>query len=200
MIERGFDKTNKASTIDLLLNLDTTQKWRPYFIRKQNYWKILSGNWIFDSNNKTICLAEPQIKPAENISIIGPSSWNKLTFNVNFKILSNSIKPPEGGTILYFKFKNIKNFYSFHFCLYKKKIEFIKRHHGIWTTIAQQDFDFEILKDYSVTISSSSGIHQCQVDGKHLIEAHDKKIEKGCAGIGAKYCGIQFSHVSALIA
>lgn len=199
MCDLDTENRKKPLKIDLLSSPRQTQKWVPQFLRRQKYWKVLSGNWKFERCNRIIYLSQLNAKPAENLSIIGPSNWNRLSFQVRFKILCDSIKPPEGGVILYFLFKNIKNYYSFHFCLFKQKIELIKRFRGIWTIMAEQYYDFETQKDYWITISTNSGIHQCQIDGTNHIEITDKDTSKGCVGIGGKYCDIEFSCLSVLM-
>lgn len=139
---------------------------------------------------------QSRVNIGENLCIAGLGSWTDLTFQVKLRMLTDSMNPPEGGTILYFRFKNIKNYYSFHLCLPKQKVEFIKRVRGIWTTVAEHDYDFETRKDYSVAITTDSEIHECQIDGTSLIVSHCNDIAKGCIGIGAKYCDVEFNYVS----
>lgn len=193
------DNRNKAFQIDFLSSSKVRPKWIPCFLRGQYSWKVLSGQWELEAPNRVKHLTENKITRGESIALIGSPRWNHFTFQVTFKILTNSLKPPEGGVILYFLFKNINNYYSFHFCHFKRKIELIKRIRGIWTIIADQVYDLKTHKDYCITISTNSGIHQCQIDGRNQIEINDKDIAKGCVGIGAKYCNVEFSHVSVSI-
>ena len=144
----------RFSELNLLSNFKGTQKWIPFSFRRENHWKILSGKWKIESPNRIIYLKQPNVKTSENISIIGSKNWADFNFKLRFKILTESIKPPEGGVILYYLFKNLYNFYSFHFCLSKQKIELIKRLRGTWSTIAEQTYDLETEKDYSVIINS----------------------------------------------
>lgn len=189
----------KALKLDLLSSSLIVPKWAPRFLYDHLHWKTLSGKWETDPSKQTMFLKNPKIKTGENISIIGSSHWKNIKLDVRFKILTNSKKPPEGGVILYYLFKNINNYYSLHFCIYKKKIELIKRHKGIWTTIRQQDFNLKINEAYSIKITANDGIHRCQIGGGGAIEVSDSDIFEGCVGIGAKYCGAEFSQVSANI-
>ncbi|MFC1814555.1 hypothetical protein ACFL0M_01175 [Thermodesulfobacteriota bacterium] len=189
----------KALQFDLIYSPQIIPKWTPRFLYDHLHWKTLSGKWEIDPIKKTIFLKNPKIKNVENISIIGSPHWNNIRFNVRFEILTDSIKPPEGGVILYYLFKNIKNYYSFHFCIYKKRIELIKRYNGIWTTIGRQDFNLKINEEYSVRITANDCIHRCQIDGGDAIEVKDTDISEGCVAIGAKYCGAEFSNISANI-
>jgi len=177
----------------------TTQKGIPHLLRRQQYWKVFSGNWNMAPSDRIIFHKESPESGTENASVIGSSLWDEFTFKVKFKMVSDSIKSPEGGVIVFFLFKNIKNHYSFHFCLFKQKIELIKRLHGTWTTIAERDYNFVTGKEYVATVSTSSGLHQCHIDGVNQIEKFDGDISKGCVGIGAKYCDIEFSHISVMI-
>jgi hypothetical protein len=186
----------RISEINLLSNFKKKQKWIPFSFLQQNEWKVLSGKWKSESSDRVVCYRDSNVKMGENISIIGSRHWNNFILNVNFKILSNSIKPPQGGVILYFLFKNSKSYYSFHFCLCKNKIEFIKRIRGVWTTKAEHNFDLTIEKNYLVTISTFSDVHRCRVDGRDFIEISDDDISRGCIGIGTKYCEAVFSRVT----
>ena len=178
-----------------LLTAPIKKRKRPKFLRSRNCWEVFSGKWM-QSSNKIVYLNEPKVKTGENLSIIGSSNWRNLIFEVRFKLLTNSIHPPEGGVIFYFLFQNIKNYYSFHFCLEKKKIECIKRIKGVWITIAEQDYNLETNKDYQISIDSNSGTHQCRVNKANPLIVHDMDVTKGCIGIGIKYCNAEFSHFS----
>lgn len=196
MHNHNNEKGEKSFGNNLLSNPNIAHKWIPRFLSSQNYWKVLSGKWQIESPNRIIYLKYPNVKTGENISIIGSKNWADFNFKVRFKILTQSIKPPEGGVILYYLFKNLYNFYSFHFCLSKQKIELIKRLRGTWSTIAEQTYDFETQKDYSVIINTILGMHQCKINGTNVIQKRDTDILKGCIGIGTKYCDIEFTHVS----
>ena len=114
-------KREKVTKIDLLSAPQKTQRYLPHFLRQQNCWKIFSGKWKFELPNRVTYFREPKVKTGENISIIGSPNWTDFILKVRFKILTDSIRPPEGGTILYFHFKNFKNYYSCHVCLFKKR-------------------------------------------------------------------------------
>jgi hypothetical protein len=185
--------------IDLLTKPRTTQRGVPHLLRRRQYWKVFSGNWNMAPSDRIIFHKESPESGTENASVIGSSLWDEFTFKVKFKMVSDSIKSPEGGVIMFFLFKNIKNHYSFHFCLFKQKIELIKRLHGTWTTVAARDYKFITGKEYMAAVSTSSGVHQCHIDGVNQIEIFDGDISKGCVGIGAKYCDIEFSHISVMV-
>ena len=184
-----------TSQIDLLSFPKGPRNWIPGFNRSHTAWRILSGKWERADQNNIIYRGQPSVKNPENISIIGDRSWKAFTLQVNFTILTNSIKPPEGGAIIYFLFKNTKNYYSLHFCLCKQRIEVIKRYKGIWTTLGQSDFHLRTQKDYFVSITTDSGIHQTKIDGANPITVTDLEIQKGCVGIGAKYCDLMLNEI-----
>ena len=193
----GEDK--KGFCNNLLSNPHIGHRWIPRFFIHKHFWKVLSGKWLVKSPNQIIYLKQPYVKTAENISIIGSSNWNNLILQIKFKILTDTKKPPEGGVILYTLFKNIKNFYSFHICIFKQRIEFIKRYRGIWSVIAEQEFNVEIQKDYFMKVRRSSGIHELEINGTNQFTACDEDISNGCIGIGIKYCDVELNHVSVLI-
>lgn len=182
--------------IDLLSDAIVIPKEIPNILRRNLYGKILSGNWKRKSLDRINFIKSKKRTTGENFFIERSSNWNDFTLQVRFKILSKSIKPPEGGAILYFLFKNERNFYSFHFCLYKKKIEFIKRFRGHWGVKEGINYSFEINREYDVFIRSSAGFHQCKINKMIVIENFDNDLSCGCIGIGAKYCDTEFSQVS----
>jgi len=194
--EHGAAQGHDGSSVDLLSSFGAAPKWRSMFHRDPYQWRILSGKWEITPFNRVLCSAEAGTRSGESIAVTGSPRWSDFTLEVTFKLLSQSIKPPEGGVILFFLFKNFKNYYSCHFCIYKKKIEFIKRVRGVWTVTAEEDFDAEMQRDYRIAIRTNSGTHQCFIDGTKWMQVRDQDIPQGCVGIGAKYCDVEFSHVS----
>lgn len=185
--------------IDLLSNPKLINKWIPQFCCGLNSWKIFSGKWKIEPPNKILCFGKTTLNTGENISLIGSSGWSDYTFQIKFKILTESIKPPEGGVICYSHFKNFRNYYSFHFCHFKKKIELIKRFKGTWSTIAEQDYAFDIQKEYFIALSSIFGFHECWINGVNYLKVKDNDVSEGCIGIGTKFCDVEFSHASVLL-
>lgn len=165
-------------------------------MRRENRWEVFSGTWELKSPDKLVYLREPEVKTGENMAVIGSPEWSNLNLRVRFSILTDSIRPPEGGVIIYVLFRNINNYYSYHFCLSKKKVELIKRVRGVWSTVAEQDYNFELKKNCRVSIEADSGIHKFQINGTNRMEVHDRDILKGFAGIGIKYCDAEFNEVS----
>ena len=194
---RHYDKnTTSFIKFDLLSANQGIHRWGPQFQRRRNSWKVYSGQWEVQSSVRLRYLCNPKVKTGENLSVVGSPRWNNFIFHANFKIFTDTLKPPEGGVILYFLFKNIKNFYSFHFCLFKQKIEYIKRIHGVWSSIAEQNYNIKAEKEYGIEISTISGIHSCRINGEELLLSGDKDIPKGRVGIGVKYCNAEFNHLS----
>jgi len=171
----------------------------PEFFYDNHRWKVFSGKWEVQASGSIQYLTEPRVTTGENLAIAGSPSWDQYQLDIKCKILTGSLKPPEGGAILYYFFKNINNYYSFHICIYKRKLEIIKRVQGAWSTIAEYDYDFIANEDYPISINVNSGIHQFMIDGHKQLEIIDNDISRGCVGIGAKYCDVEFSHVSVSI-
>ena len=184
------------SETDLIAHPIITQKWIPHILCGQKRWKVFSGSWN-KTANKIIYRQEPEVLTGENIAVIGSTDWSNYALKIDFKIITESIKPPEGGAILYYNFRNMKNYYSLHFCHAKQTIEIIKRFRGEWKTIAEQDFNIETHKDNNVRINTAAGIHTFMINGAHALEIKDEDISKGCIGLGIKYCDAAFSRVTA---
>ena len=173
-------------------------KRKPLFqlMQKQDIWRVYSGELRIKGTHQAIFLMEPNVKTAENIAITGSRFWNNFIFKIRFNIKSDSIKPPEGGTIFYFHFNNLRNFYSIHCGVCKRKVEFIKRIRGRWQVVAGKNYNFNKDSPYSFTITSKSGYHQCRINGENLLSVTDTDIQAGFVGIGTKLCDTEFSRVS----
>ena len=182
--------------IDLLADSKIKPKWVPNCFSGKKWWRTYTGKWKLESHPKKLFINEAKLKAVENISVIGYSNWKDFSLKIRFKILTASMKPPEGGVIIYFLFRDRMNFYSIHFCEFKKKFEFIKRYKGNWSTLADQNSVFELQKDYWVTISTFAGRHTCIIDENDSFTIFDDDISSGCVGVGAKYCSTEFNHLS----
>lgn len=182
--------------IDLVPPSKILNKWVPEFLRPSHYWKLLSGNWKSNSQNHITFSCDPSYKTGENIAIAGNSSWNDYRLDLQFRFTTASSTPPEGGIIIYFYLRNLKNFYSFHYCLFKNQIEFIKRYRGIWSSGVKEEFFFKLNKDYKVRIISRYGFHRCQIDDTIIEVNNEMDISNGCIGVGVKYCNAIFQVIS----
>ena len=191
-----IDEEKRKYEVNLLNSCKIKPKWIPRFLSGQYSWKIFSGKWKLESPNKLKYFHNPGVRFGENISIAGSGEWNDFALQAKFKFLNESSRPPEGGAILYFLFRNIKNHYSLHFCLSKKRIEFVKRYKGNWSILESKSYDLETQREYFTTIITKSGFHYCQMDGGDLIICGDRDISKGCVGIGTKYCDTEFNSIS----
>ncbi len=166
-----------------------------FFRRSQKNWKVLSGKWEMENTDKGIIFKEPLSERGESIIVFDSSDWDTCSIYIRFKMLTESIKPPEGGVIVYFRFKNAKNYYSFHLCLPKQRVEFVKRYSGTWTIGEGKQYGFEIQRDYEVNIKTDSGLHECWIDDENILTVEDVDITEGCVGIGSKYCGAEFNNI-----
>ncbi len=193
MLNAGRKKEDDISEIDLLSCSSLTSKWIPKFMYGSSCWKVMSGEWDVRKPNTIVFRKDAEVKTGENYSIIGPSTWSDYILNVKVRVLSDSLKPPEGGALIYYRFKNVKNNYSVHICIAKKRIEIIKRYRGNWSTIAGQDFDVETMKEYDIGITAHESVHQLQINGKKQMEIIDNDILSGCVGLGMKYCDVEYS-------
>lgn len=180
----------------LLDNPRLAGKWMPRFLCGPFCWKIFSGKWEISPSQNVVCVGETDLFTGESIALIGSSKWADSTFNVTFTMLTDSFKPPDGGVIIYSRFKNFKNYYSYHFCIFKNTIELIKRSKGQWRTIFEQDYIFEVDKQYQISITSDNDRHQCRINGNQYIEIEDADTGEGFMGLGTKYCSAAFNSMS----
>lgn len=186
----------RTISVDFLERQYFRYRWPWRYFPKKTTWRIFSGDWILKSPNSIYCKADPKVKTGENLSVYGSERWENYTFEVRFRISTTSIKPPEGGAILYFNYSGKKDFYSFHFCPSKQRIEMIKRVKGRWATLGKKSCDLHIGKENTVRIVTNNGLHKCSMDGNNLLEILDDRIQSGCIGIGTKYCDTEFMNVS----
>jgi hypothetical protein len=193
-----FDSRQKQGNKYLTFPFKIISKWIPEFIRPPHYWKIRSGNWHLDSNRALILTHKPIKQTDENMALTGHSFWRDYQFDLRFKFITDSSKPPDGGVIIYYFLNDLKNFYSFHLCLVKKQIEFVKRHKGSWYSGINKPFIFALNKDYCVRIIARHGFHKCQINDTILLINNELEMSKGCIGIGVKYCDAIFYNPSLL--
>ncbi len=182
--------------IDLLSPLKQVNRWTPELFRQSEYWNLKSGRWELNEKGHLIFSCDRSCNVSENIAIVGSHSWKNYRIDIQFKFITASLRPPEGGMIVYYYLRNLNNFYSFHFCLYKKQVEFIKRYQGEWYSGPKKNIDFELNKAFKVSITSQDGRHRCH--GKDFVVDVDEKIKikNGRMGIGVKYCDVEFQSIS----
>ena len=164
-------------------------------IGKVHTWQILSGHWSAESEASARINGDGEENFGESLAIIGSGNWGDLELRVKFRFKSDTIRPPEGGAIVFFLFKNVRNHLAYHFCIYKKKVKLFKKLRGIWSLLGEQCYAFELYRDYDVVIRSRSGWHECSIDGGDPMGIHDNALRHGCIGIGGKFCDVVFSQV-----
>lgn len=192
------EKNSRNNEIDLLLNPPVTPKWMPQVLCGQNRWKVYSGIWD-GTSDRIVYRKDPEVMTGENIAVTGSAQWSNYGLRAVFRILTASIRPPEGGVILYYHFENMNNHYALHFCHVKNTLELIKRVRGAWSTVAAQDFSIETQKDYEVVIDTGGGCHSFLINGAEVLKTVDRDIMQGRIGIGMKYCDVEFSRASVLL-
>ncbi|MFC2141390.1 hypothetical protein ACFLR7_00465 [Acidobacteriota bacterium] len=180
---------------NLLDSVNVQSKWVPFVFRKKNAWVIFSGEWKHESPGKIMFLCDPAVNFGENYASYCSRVYSDFTLNLRFRFLKESIRPPEGGVIIYFYFKNYKNFFSFHFCLPKQRIEFVKRLKGIWSICSGENCNFVLDQDYSVSVNSFAGTYNCQIDGLDIMTVRAEDVSNGYLGIGTKFCDVEFSQL-----
>lgn len=182
--------------LNLLSGPKLIKKWLPHFSNFPGTWKIYSGNWEIAPSGVIRCQGKTRIRTGENIALCGSRQWSNYPLTLTFKILSKSIRPPEGGVVFYYHFKNFRNYYSLHFCHAKNKIELIKRVRGMWSTIVNEKFHFETHKDYQIVFGIIDNAHYCEINGKNVYTIQDTDVINGQVGIGTKFCSAEFSRIT----
>ncbi|MBP1608218.1 MAG: Pectate lyase [Acidobacteria bacterium] len=160
-----------------------------------NHWKVLSGTWRIQGPQEVLYLQAPERNTGENIAVIGSHNWAGYELEATVSILGKSIKPPEGGAILYYHFRNPKNYCSLHLCISKGKLEVIKRFRGEWSILAEREFFLETQRKYQITIRTGSAIDTIRINSEIQFEIHRQDIPAGCVGVGIKYCDVVFARL-----
>jgi hypothetical protein len=192
----GHEIPGRRREIDLLSRAHAAPIWLPRAILGEKSWKNYSGKWQAEDDGRIVYLPEHEVRTGENIAVIGSTNWEDYRVEAAITILTDSAKPPEGGAILYHHFRNMKNYRSFHLCIFKKQIEIIDRVEGIWEMVAVQDYGFELHRRYTVTVCSSAGRNCYFLDGVKLLETNDRRLMRGCVAIGIKFCMIAIDRAS----
>jgi hypothetical protein len=181
--------------IDFLAEPRTKSKWMPHFWGDRYAWQVLSGEWRVSSPHAVVYRQNPAIRNGENISVVGSRHWGDFDLRLQLRFLTVSSRPPEGGAIVYFFIRNLRNYYSFHLCLDKQRVEFIKRRDGFWNEHGRREFHFAEEEDYSVEIASRGGVHECRINGTGVMAVKDRDFSRGRIGLGVKYCDLELSKV-----
>lgn len=170
--------------------------------RSRTSWKYTTDRWQIARNGEVgadtgdVVYQQPLARTGESMSIIRAGNWEDYTFSVDFRFTTHTIAPPEGGAILYFRYRNKKNYYSVHFCLATRRIEFWKRFHGNWEKAAiGAAVHFEVDRWYTACIRTEGNNHMCFIDDHMAGALEDTDIDAGTAGIGAKFCGASFRRI-----
>ncbi len=155
-------------------------------------WRRISGAWQCEDSDSGMVLTEPMGRGDESAAIYEGIKTARCAVHVSLRLLTESCAPPQGGAIVYFLFKNPKNHYSFHFCLPKGRVEFVKRYKGSWSVGEGVEFPLRTHRQYEIDITSDAARHTCSVDGSPVLTVHDADIAMGSPGVGAKCCGAEF--------
>lgn len=172
------------------------------WVRSRSSWKYTTDQWRVSRNNEfgneagEIVYQQPLARNGESMSIIRAGDWKDYSFSVDFQFTTHTIAPPEGGAILYFRYRNRKNYYSVHFCLATRRIEFWKRVAGEWQKVAiGAAIPFEVGRWYTAVVQTVGSRHDCYIDGHLAGRLEDADFPAGTAGIGAKFCGASFRRI-----
>lgn len=186
LLEIGFGRTGGIKGIS------------PFAVfRNRGSIKPLSGEWaIKDDQLQTYCDKDTN-EGSESVLLIGSGKWRNYNFAGYFTFISGSVHPDEGGIILYFRYKNKKNHYSFHFCFAKKRIELWKRFRSRWSKVGEGvPYSFQLQQQYLFAIETKDNRHICYLDRKPVFHYLDTDIPSGCAGLAAKYCSAGFKDIA----
>lgn len=174
-------------------------KWwraRSSWAHTSSRWQAVKAPECESGETRGLVFQQPLASNGESMSIIRAADWSNYSFHVDFKFTTHSIAPPEGGAILYFRFRNRRNHYSFHFCLSTRRVEFWKRVDGEWEKGGVGAVvNFEIGPWYQVEITTEGDQHRCYLEGVEVCVVKDDDLPAGAAGIGAKFCGASFRHL-----
>jgi len=136
---------------------------------------------------------DPAGRHGENIALAGSRRWRDFDLRVGFRFLTESSRPPEGGAIIYFFWRDPRNFYSYHFCLAKQRVEFIKRQRGVWSILGETAIPLAPQNDISVKVVSRGHEHACCVNGVGVPAVKDGVFSRGRLGIGVKFCDLELN-------
>jgi hypothetical protein len=159
-------------------------------------WNVISGSWSRESLTGVRLNAARDAEHLESMAIFGPRDWKTIELRARFRFLTDTIRPPDGGAILFFLARNQNNHLAFHYCVGKNKVQLFKKAHGVWTLLSDRSFEFQLNREYVTEVRSHFGIHECVMDDGTRLRTCDLEIPCGCIGIGGKYCDVEFSWLS----
>ncbi len=165
--------------------------------RQKNHIRPVSGEWELKDNQLQTLYDEDTFDSTESIVLFGSGKWTDYTCAGNFTFMTQSMHTDEGGIILYFRYKNTKNHYSYHFCYSTKRIELWKRFKSQWSMVGEGvPYSFQLQHLYLFSFSCEGDNHICHMDREPVFQCTDADIHEGCAGVAAKYCSAGFRDIS----
>jgi hypothetical protein len=185
----------KAEQRNFLLTFPEQKNNAFAFLRPWDRWKIISGDWTKQLTAVRLDGNDPA-NQGESLAILGRRDWTHIEFQAGFRFLTGTIKPPDGGAILFFLARNTNNHLAFHFCIGKNRIQLFKKARGTWAMLGEETFEFELNKHYTAKIRTESGVHHCLMDDGTCLQIEDSEIFRGRIGIGGKLCSIEFDWLS----
>ncbi len=176
---------------NLLSTFPARRGGMPSCLRRADDWDVISGRWVRESDCSVVLNGNGE--EVESMAVTGSRKWSSIELRARFRFLSGTVRPPDGGAILFFLARNAANHLAFHYCVGKNRVQLFKKARGVWTMLGEQNFVFELNRDYLAEIRSRPGAHECLMeDGTHL-RFDDHEVSRGRVGIGGKFCAVRFS-------
>ena len=183
-----------AHTEANLLSLFPAQAgWFSRLLAGDKDWKLISGSWVRTPGSRVVLKADLAPGAQESMAVIG-ASLRGIDLSVRFNLNTDTVRPPDGGAIVFFLVQNPRSHLSFHFCVAKRRIQLFKRTRESWTMLGEERFAFEVKREYDVRVRSRLGLHECMMEDGTSVQAKGDQFERGSIGIGGKLCEVEFSH------
>ncbi len=190
---RGNAPAPVRNTANLLSSFPARAGRFSRFLARDEDWKIIAGRWARKPDSCVVMKTEDKPGAGESMAVIGPS-LSDIDLRVRFTLQTDTIRPPDGGAIIFFLVRNAQVHLSFHFCVAKNRIQLFKRTRRVWTMLGEGKFAFGLNREYDVQVRSRLGLHECRMEDGTTVQAKDGQLERGCTGIGGKLCDVEFSH------
>jgi hypothetical protein len=193
---KSHDLINKRIMSEVKVAPKLNRRFPLKFIKRNQEFKVINGKWEVNHGQITTHFQNGK-KRVESLALVGSRNWRDYTFEITFSFLTPSVKVYEGGIILYLRYKNRKNNYSFHFCFSAQRIEFWKRFQSLWSIVGNGIFcPFQLNNPYGVRLTCEGSKHSCYLNDILVLQIKDPDIDKGAVGIGAKYCSAECSNIT----
>lgn len=163
-------------------------------------WSISAGELRQTSNLHSLPITASAIEKPGSFAIAGATAWTDIVWTADLR------SDDDDAIGLMFRFQNANNYYRFSMDRERSYRRVVKCDGGVFTTLWEDEWQFELGRRYTLTISSIGSRHMIWMDDIPLAEITDDTHGSGRIGlyvwanVGARFSNIRVFEPDRLLA